>query len=91
MDVNSFFDGIGTEIISIAAGLLICAIGGYKVWKRIKVKQKQSAGDYSEQTQFGVIEGESEEKGKTHEEEDKIVQEQRSGEHAKQIQVGRKC
>lgn len=49
------FDGIGTEIISIITGLIVGALGGGAVGYRIGVKrtakQKQIAGDESEQRQ----------------------------------------
>ena len=45
------FNGIGTQIISIAVSFLI----GYKVGVYRTLKQKQIAGDNSTQTQVGGI------------------------------------
>ena len=50
-----FFDGIGTEIVSIIVSLIVGAIGGgaigYKVGIKRTAAQKQRAGDDSEQRQ----------------------------------------
>ena len=59
MDINSFFDGIGTELISIVIGLIVGAVGGSFVGYRIGVKsnnrQKQKAKDNAKQIQIGSI------------------------------------
>ena len=49
------FSGIGTAILSGLAGLLIGGIAGYKIGIRSKTKQKQKAGNNSNQTQIGNI------------------------------------
>lgn len=51
MDINSIFDGIGTELISILIGL--CVVGGGCFWyyKNGKVVQKQKAGNNAKQRQ----------------------------------------
>lgn len=53
--MERFFDGIGTEIIGIIISLLVGAIGGGAVGYRIAIKrttkQKQRAGNDSEQRQ----------------------------------------
>lgn len=52
-------DGIGTELISVAIGLLFGSLGGgaigYKLGTKNKVKQKQTAGDNSTQKQIGSV------------------------------------
>lgn len=90
MDVNSIFDGIGTEIISIVVALIIGAIGGYKVGIRKKIKQKQSVGDYSEQSQYGLVEVDSKENDNKMFKKNTIEQKQEAGERSKQLQVGSK-
>lgn len=54
-----FFDGIGSQIIGIIFTLLVggCAGGaiGYKIGTTNKIKQKQTAKDYANQTQIGSI------------------------------------
>ncbi len=50
------FDGIGTEIIVFVLGLIIGGPVGYKIGvHRARIKQKQKAGDSSNQTQVGQI------------------------------------
>lgn len=55
MDLKLIFDGIGTEIIGIIVSLFIGAIGGGVVGYKVAIKrcsrQKQIAGDNSEQCQ----------------------------------------
>lgn len=48
-----FFDGIGTEIISLIVGLIVGGFGGYKIGS--KNKQKQIARDNANQNQIGSI------------------------------------
>lgn len=49
------FSGIGTAIISGIAGLVIGGFTGYKIgiYKKFSIKQKQKAGDNSNQVQIG--------------------------------------
>ena len=47
-----FFDGFGTELMSLAAGLLVGGGGGYYVGRR-SVRQVQRARDNAVQTQVG--------------------------------------
>lgn len=58
MDINSIFDGIGTEIISCIIGLLFGGAGGIGIGYKIAInknKQKQKARDNANQTQIGSI------------------------------------
>ena len=54
-----FFDGIGSQIVGIIISLLIggCVGGaiGYKIGSTNKVKQKQKAGNRSQQSQIGSV------------------------------------
>lgn len=53
------FDGIGTELLIGAIGLLVGAAGGgavgYRIGSKNKIKQKQKAGDNSNQIQIGSV------------------------------------
>ena len=53
------FDGIGTELLIGAVGVLIAAAGGgavgYKIGSKNKIKQKQNAGDNAKQIQIGSV------------------------------------
>ena len=86
-----FFDGIGTEIIGIISSLLVGAIGGGAVGYGIAIKhttkQKQRAGNDSEQRQELQI---SKRVNDTHFAKNKtnIKQIQEAGDNAVQVQVG---
>lgn len=56
-NIEWIFSGIGTYILSVLAGLLVGGFTGYKIGIRskVKVKQKQKAGNSSNQTQIGNI------------------------------------
>lgn len=49
------FDGIGTELISLIIGAVLGGTAGYKIGSKNKIKQKQKAGDDSEQIQIGSV------------------------------------
>lgn len=55
MNINAIFDGIGTELISLAVGAVIGGFTGYKIGVKNKNKQKQKARDNSNQIQIGSI------------------------------------
>ena len=50
-----FFEGIGTEIISLIIGLLIGGISGYRIGVKNSTKQKQKAGKNSTLNQIGSV------------------------------------
>ena len=50
-----FFDGIGTEIISLIVGALIGGGVGYKIGIKKVFKQRQKAKDNANQIQVGEI------------------------------------
>ena len=56
-NIEWIFSGIGTYILSVLAGLLVGGFTGYIIGIRskVKVKQKQKAGNSSNQTQIGNI------------------------------------
>ncbi|MGO5016562.1 hypothetical protein ACTQ1W_07545 [Segatella copri] len=49
------FSGIGTSLVSAIIGLVIGGSVGYKVGLKTRIKQKQQAGDNSNQSQIGNI------------------------------------
>ena len=53
------FDGIGTQVLSIVGGIIVCGGGGYLVgrWvkKKIHINQNQKAGNNSRLNQIGNI------------------------------------
>lgn len=53
------FDGIGTQVLSIVGGIIVCGGGGYLVgrWvkKKIHINQHQTAGNNSKLNQIGNI------------------------------------
>ena len=50
MDINTIFDGWGTELISIIVGIIIAG-GGFVLFKRGRIRQKQKAGVFAKQEQ----------------------------------------
>ena len=54
-NISWIFDGFGTEILSLIAGLISGGAIGYKIGVHNRVKQSQKAGDNSNQTQIGSI------------------------------------
>ena len=81
-----FFDGIGTEIIGIIISLLVGAIG-YRIAIKRTTKQKQRAGNDSEQRQELQI---TKEENDVHLSKNKtsIKQIQKAGDNAVQVQIG---
>lgn len=53
--IEWIFSGIGTYILSGIVGLLVGGFVGYRIGIRSKTKQKQKAGNNSNQTQIGNI------------------------------------
>lgn len=82
-----FFDGIGTEIISLIIGVILGGGVGYKVGIKRTTSQKQVAGDNSKQRQEMKIGkdniGNSSLTNKT-----SVKQSQRAGKDTVQIQIG---
>lgn len=76
-----FFEGIGTEIIILIIGLVIGNISGYKIAK-LKYKQAQTAGDWSNQKQSIRITDNSNASTNN------ISQSQKAGNNSTQVQVG---
>lgn len=76
MDFNTFFDGLGTELISILIGLCLAG-GGYLYYRNGKITQKQKAGKNAKQHQKI---NSSDKKG--------VNQWQEAGDNSEQTQIG---
>ena len=76
MDINTIFDGWGTEIVGILISLGVAGLG-VGIYKRGEIKQKQKTGNFAKQRQE-VKDGE----GK------RIRQKQKAGDNAEQTQIG---
>lgn len=89
-----FFDGLGTELISIGIGLILGAgvggVAGYRVGiNKSTLKQTQKAGDDSKQKQTGKsIVGVEEDNLNIESSDFKIKQNQKAGNGAVQTQIG---
>lgn len=83
-----FFDGIGTEIISLIIGIVIGGISGYKIGIKNKGIQNQKAKGAAQQNQELEIEliDSTKEGGKV---EDNLRQFQKAGNKAQQSQIGK--
>ena len=90
-----FFDGLGTELISVIKGIIFGAVTGGTIGYKIgvnkqSVKQEQKAGTASKQRQIGerdktiVLDEKNLSISNT-----KIRQEQKAKNEASQIQIGR--
>ena len=88
--IKWFFDGLGTELISLAGGAIIGGIIGFRVGRRTtKFTQTQETGVESEQYQ----KGKSAQKSHGHKAKDKdivetFIQRQKAGDRSKQTQIG---
>lgn len=76
MDLNTIFDGWGTELVSLLVGLLVTGIG-YRFYKNGKIYQKQKAGNNAKQKQ---------EIKNSHEK--NTSQKQEAGDNSEQTQIG---
>ena len=82
-----FFEGLGTEIISVFIGLIVGALSGYKVGVRKTIKQFQNSKDQAEQSQIGLLEYELNNQD-VHDKTVRCYQIQKSGDASKQILIG---
>lgn len=82
-----FFDGIGTELVSLLIGALTGGFAGYRIGIRHKSKQMQKAE--SNATQVQVLHADAEIDAKESKKCDlKTTQSQEAGDHATQVQIG---
>lgn len=88
--VQWFFDGLGTELISLAGGVLIGGIIGFHVGKHTtKFTQAQEAGAGSEQYQKGKpAQKHYQNRVKNQDVMETFTQKQKAGDNSKQTQIG---
>ena len=87
--VNWFFDGIGTEILSLIIGALGGGYVGFRVGKRkSKFEQIQEAGTGAEQRQQGKNHLKSNDGSKSKDSKSRFRQIQKAGDNSKQTQIG---
>lgn len=85
-----FFDGIGTELVSLGVGLLTGGFAGYRIGVYSKSRQEQKAGDSARQRQTFQAKakfGDS----KSQKLSTKITQSQVAGDNSTQVQSGGIC
>lgn len=85
MDLKWFFDGIGTELLSLCVGSIVGGAVGYKIGTKGASKQKQKAGTNAEQNQELGIDLETAKSGARA----TVSQVQKAKDGASQSQVGR--
>ncbi len=86
--IEWFFDGLGTELISLIIGALFGGIVGFRIGKhKRKLSQVQKAGMESEQYQKGSFSRKSR-NSKSEDEISYLTQKQTAGDCSKQTQIG---
>lgn len=84
-----FFDGIGTEVLSIIVSLIIGGAIGYQIGVRKTSKQAQKAGNESKQSQKVIIKDDYIIEGKKRiNYETTVAQSQIAGDNSSQTQIG---
>lgn len=86
--LKCFFDGIGTELLSLIIGTIGGGIAGYKLGVKRSGKQKQIAKSNAKQKQEIIID-EASKNADQKNVEDNICQIQKAGKNSEQIQIGR--
>ena len=85
--IKWFFDGLGTELLSLVIGALLGGVVGFRIGKsKRKFVQQQDGGSESEQYQRGSSKYETNRKA-----EDvtaSFTQKQTAGNNSKQVQIG---
>jgi len=82
------FDGIGTEILSLAVGAIASGLAGYKAGIKKSGKQIQKAKSDAKQKQELRVDTDASAGGKTNVQ-SSIKQVQRAGKNSEQVQIGR--
>lgn len=82
------FDGIGTELLSLAIGVIGGGLAGYKIGVKRSGNQKQTAKSDAKQRQEMVVDGESQ-NGDRNNVQNSIRQTQKAGKNSEQVQIGR--
>ena len=82
------FDGIGTELLSLAIGAIGGGLAGYKIGVRKSGQQYQIAKSSAKQRQEMTIDGVSKNEDRKSVD-DNIIQTQKAGKNSEQVQIGR--
>ena len=82
------FDGIGTELLSLAIGAIAGGFAGYKIGVKKNGKQVQKAKSGAKQRQELIVDGDATVGGKSNVQ-NSIRQTQKAGKNSEQIQIGR--
>ena len=82
------FDGIGTEILSLAIGAIAGGFAGYKAGIKKSGKQTQKARSGAKQRQELTVDGNAEAGGDSNVQ-NNISQVQKAGKNSEQVQIGR--
>lgn len=82
------FDGIGTEILSLAIGAVFGGLTGYKVGIKKSGKQIQKAKSDAKQKQELIVDVDASVVGKANVQSG-IKQAQKAGKNSEQVQIGR--
>lgn len=85
--ISWIFDGIGTEIVSIVASLLIGGLGGFLIGKRSAIKQFQKADNNAIQNQSSILSNKADSINNS-QESIVVSQSQKAKDNANQVQIG---
>ena len=89
--VSWFFDGLGTEIISLIIGAITGGLIGFAAGRKSHMSQKQNAGNGAEQTQKGTANNAERANANGENRQNSVAtvhQTQKAGDNSKQTQVG---
>lgn len=82
------FDGLGTELLSLAVGAIGGGLAGYKIGVKRSGKQKQTAKSDAKQRQEMLVDSESQ-SGDRSNVQNSVRQTQKAGRNSEQVQIGR--
>ena len=82
------FDGIGTELLSLAIGAIAGGLAGYKVGVKKSGKQTQKAKNGAKQRQELIVDDNAAVGGNSNVQ-NNIRQVQKAGKNSEQVQIGR--
>ncbi len=81
------FSGIGTELLSLAIGVITGGFAGYKIGIKKSGKQAQKAKSGSKQRQEMIVDSDATDGEK--DVQNSIKQTQKAGKNSEQVQIGR--
>jgi len=86
--VKWFFDGLGTQVLTLIVTVLISGGAGYFIGKhKNKFIQKQEAGSMADQCQLGKTKSQKDSTA-TKDQQNIFCQQQKAGDNSKQVQIG---